>query len=194
MWVTNRLLRIVELAASGVTHVKLVSVIPSKMVGGNYWISKVLDLYLFFSRESDSRIANVCPSVHQSVHHKNPSSSQNCSYQPSSLSTIEPIDHQAYWPSSLSTIKPDHQAHWPSSQFTSGLFFATFKPLGFFLLIMKGLKLFILSTLFLWWICWPNEQYTVGTESYCCCCYAVFGNLLMHNWPTLLNIRYFNIQ
>ena len=33
MWVTNRLLRIVELAASGVTHVKLVSVIPFKMVG-----------------------------------------------------------------------------------------------------------------------------------------------------------------
>ena len=32
------------------------------------------------------------------------------------LSTIEPIDHQAYQPSSLLTIKPiDHQAYQPSS-------------------------------------------------------------------------------
>ena len=56
----------------------------------------------------------------------------------SSLSTIEPIDHQAYWPSSLSTIMPinhwaykplclstigpiepiDHWAYWPSSLLT----------------------------------------------------------------------------
>ena len=46
----------------------------------------------------------------------------NCqAYQPSSLSTIEPIDHwacdhQAYWPSSLSNFEPiNHWAHWPSS-------------------------------------------------------------------------------
>ena len=84
-----------------------------------------------FSRESDSRIANV----RLSVCHRNPSASQNCSYRPLSLSTIEPIDHWAYWPSSLSTIKPinhqayqpsslstikpiDHQAYWPLSQST----------------------------------------------------------------------------
>ena len=43
-------------------------------------------------------------------------------YRPSSLSTIEPINHQAYQPSSLSTIEPiDHRAYWPSSLSTSGL-------------------------------------------------------------------------
>ena len=55
-------------------------------------------------------------SVCLSVCHQNPSASQNCSYQPSSLSTIEPFDHQAYQPSSLSTIEPiNHQAYQPSS-------------------------------------------------------------------------------
>ena len=59
-----------------------------------------------FSRKSDSTIANV----RLSVCHKNPSDSQNCSYQPSSLSPIEPINHRAYRPSSLSTIEPiDHR-------------------------------------------------------------------------------------
>ena len=43
-----------------------------------------------FSRKSDSRVANVCLS---SVCYKNPSASQNCSYRPMSLSTIEPIDY-----------------------------------------------------------------------------------------------------
>ena len=47
-----------------------------------------------FSHESDSRIANVCLSiclsVHLSVCHKNPSASQNRSYQPLSVSTIKP--------------------------------------------------------------------------------------------------------
>ena len=41
-----------------------------------------------FSRENDSRIANVRLSVSPSVSHQNPSASQNCSYQPSSLLTI----------------------------------------------------------------------------------------------------------
>ena len=48
---------------------------------------------------------SVCPSVH----HRNPSASQNCSYRPSSLLTI-----WAYRPLSLSTIEPiDHRAYWP---------------------------------------------------------------------------------
>ena len=43
-------------------------------------------------------------------------------YWPSSLSTIEPIDHRAYRLSSLLTIKPiDHRAYRPSSLTTSGL-------------------------------------------------------------------------
>ena len=47
---------------------------------------------MIFSRESNSRISNV----RLSVHLKNPLASQKCSYRPSSLSTIEPINHQAY--------------------------------------------------------------------------------------------------
>ena len=56
-----------------------------------------------------------------------------------SLSTIKPINHWAYRPSSLSTIKPiDHQAYQPSSQLTIKPInlwssFATFKPFGLFL-------------------------------------------------------------
>ena len=77
-------------------------------------------------------------SVRPSVSHQNPLASQNCSYQPVSLptsepinhrayqplslSTIKPINHQAYWSLSLSTIKPiNHWAHWPSSLLTSDL-------------------------------------------------------------------------
>ena len=56
----------------------------------------------YFS-ESDSRIVIVNPSVCLSVWNQNPSDSD-----------IEPIDHQAYQPSSLSTIKPiDHRAYQP---------------------------------------------------------------------------------
>ena len=54
-------------------------------------------------------------SVCLSVHRQNPSASQNCSYRPSSLSTIKPIDHQAHWPSSGLSYS-----------------FATFKPFGLF--------------------------------------------------------------
>ena len=75
------------------------------------------------------------------IYHQNPSASQNSSYQPSSLSTIEPIDHlayrpsslstinhRAYWPSSLSTIKPiNHWAYQPSSLSTSGLLSRLFR-------------------------------------------------------------------
>ena len=62
-----------------------------------------------FSRESNSRIANVRLSV-------SPSVSQL------TLKPIESINHQAYRPSILSTIKPmDHWAHWPTSLLTYGL-------------------------------------------------------------------------
>ena len=57
-----------------------------------------------------------------SVCHRNPSASLNCSYRPSSLSTIKPINHQAYRPSSLSPIEPINL--WSS--------LATFKPFGLF--------------------------------------------------------------
>ena len=51
------------------------------------------------------------------------------------LSTIEPINHQAYWPSSLLTIEPiDYWAYWPSSLSTIKPIdlwssFATFKSI-----------------------------------------------------------------
>jgi len=65
-----------------------------------------------FSRKSDSRITNV----HMWDHYQSPTASQNCSNWPSSLSTIQPIDHPAYQPSSLLTIKPiDHRAYRPLS-------------------------------------------------------------------------------
>ena len=47
----------------------------------------------FFSRESDSTIANVCSSVRLSVSHQNPSASQNHAYQPNL-----PISHNATMP------------------------------------------------------------------------------------------------
>ena len=63
---------------------------------------------MFFSRKSDSRIANVHSSVRPSV----------ClSQKPLSLSellllAIEPIDHWAYQPSRLYTIEPiNHKAY-----------------------------------------------------------------------------------
>ena len=79
---------------------------PISVNSSEQFILSEPDPMIIFSRKSDFRIANVC----LSVSHPNPSASQNCSYQPSSLSTIKPINHQAYQTSSLSTIKPiDHQ-------------------------------------------------------------------------------------
>ena len=63
-----------------------------------------LTVIKIFSRESESTIANVCPSVSLSP--------KPLSLSELLLSTIEPINHQAYQPLSLSTIKPiDCQAH-----------------------------------------------------------------------------------
>ena len=55
-----------------------------------FWIA-------FFSLESNSRIANVCLSVHPSVCHKNPSASQNHAYQPN-LSLSQPLCQSAIMP------------------------------------------------------------------------------------------------
>ena len=96
-----------------------------------------LDTFVF-SRESDSRIANVRPYVRPLVSLSvcliskplslselllsNIESIAHRAYQLSSLSTIEPIDHWAYQPSSLSLPEPTDL--WSS--------FATFKPFGLF--------------------------------------------------------------
>ena len=70
---------------------------------------------LFFSRESDSRIANVRPLVSPLVCPSSIAQNALCLSE-SLLLTIEPIDRQAYWPLSLLTIEPiDHQAFQPSS-------------------------------------------------------------------------------
>ena len=60
-----------------------------------------------FSSESDYRIANVRLSQ------------KPLSLSELLLSTIEPINHNAYWPLSLSTIKLiNHWAYWPLSLLT----------------------------------------------------------------------------
>ena len=95
---------------------------PNQFLISVLWI--IIIVKLIFSCKSDSRIANVCPSVCQSP--KPLSLSElilstiepidHGAYQPSSPLTIESIDHQAYRPSSLLTIKPiDYQAYWPLS-------------------------------------------------------------------------------
>ena len=77
-----------------------------------YQIKAIDDLLSVFSRESNSRIANV----HLSVCLLSP---KPLSLSELLLSTIKPIDHQAYRPSSLSTIEPsDYWANWPSSLLT----------------------------------------------------------------------------
>ena len=72
-----------------------------------------LFISVIISCKSDSWITNI----RLWVHYQNPSASQNCSYcpsRPTSLSTIEPINHRAYWQLRLSTIKPiNHWAYWP---------------------------------------------------------------------------------
>ena len=62
-----------------------------------------LTYYYFFSFSVTKATLELQMSVCLSVCNKNPSASQNCSYWPSSVSTIEPINHQDHWPSSLST-------------------------------------------------------------------------------------------
>ena len=80
------------------------------------WVKHFHVSFQLQKRLYNRKCLSVCPSVCPSVCHRNPSAFQNCAYWPSSLSTIEPIDHWAYIPSSLSTIKPiNHQAYWPSS-------------------------------------------------------------------------------
>ena len=68
-----------------------------------------------FSRESDSRIANVRLSLRLLQ--------KPLSLPKLLLSTIKPIDHQAYQPLSLLTIKPINL--WSS--------FVTFKPFSLFI-------------------------------------------------------------
>ena len=113
--------------------------------------SALLRLYIF-SHESNSTIANIFLSVHLSVCLSVRLKSKplclselpidHQAYQPSSLTTIQPINHWAYRPSSLLTIKPiDHQVYRPSSPLTIKPIelwssFATFKPFGL-LLIQK---------------------------------------------------------
>ena len=91
-----------------------------------FWIFIEYSIWYIFSRESDSTIANVRPSVCLSVT-KTPqplriTPTNHRGYRPSSLLTVKPIDHQAYWPSSPLIIKPINLS---SS-------FATFKPFGLF--------------------------------------------------------------
>merc|ERR1719232_664011 len=52
----------------------------------------------------------ICLSVTKTPQSLRIAPSDHQAYHPSSLSTIEPIDHRAYRPSSLPTIEPtDHQ-------------------------------------------------------------------------------------
>ena len=52
----------------------------------------------FLSRESDSRITNVRPSVTKTPQPLRIAPIDHQAYRPSSLSTIEPIDHRVYRP------------------------------------------------------------------------------------------------
>ena len=85
-----------------------------------------LGLHCIFSRKSDFRI--VCLSQ------------KPLSLSELFLSTIKPIHHLAYWPSSLLTIEPiNHLAYQASSLMTIKHInlwssFATFKPFGLFMI------------------------------------------------------------
>merc|ERR1719422_2987933 len=64
----------------------------------------------------------ICLSVTKTPQSLRIAPSDHQAYHPSSLSTIEPTDHQAYRPSRLATIKPiNHKSHQPLSLLTSGL-------------------------------------------------------------------------
>ena len=88
---------------------------------GEYTVFLIPIICIFaqiFSRESDSRIANVRLSVCLSVR----LSQKPLSLSELLLSSIKPICHWAYQPSSQSTIEPiNHRAYQLSSLLTSGL-------------------------------------------------------------------------
>ena len=94
------------------------------MADSSMFMVSEIDLSLSFSVAKATLELQL--SVCLSICNRNPSASRNCSYRPSSLSTIEPIDHRAYQPSTLPTIKPigiDHRAYRPSS-------LSTIKPIN----------------------------------------------------------------
>ena len=92
-----------------------------------------------------------------------------------SLSTIEPINHRAYWPLSLLTIKPiDHQAYQPSSLTTvkpvksiKPINHQAFWPLS--LLTIKPIN---------HWANWPSSLSTSGLLLWlsACCRYIQIEN------------------
>ena len=101
-----------------------------------------------------SNLLIIKPIDHQAYWSSSLSTINHQAYQPSSQSTIEPINywallaikpiiHWAYYPLSLSTIKPiDHwayQSYCPSTIEPINLWssFATFKPVGLFLVRSK---------------------------------------------------------
>ena len=74
---------------------------------------------LYFLSQNHTKLHIFSPELHRAYQPSSQSTIEpidHWAYRPSSLSTIKPIDHQAYQPSSLSTIEPiDHWAYWPSS-------------------------------------------------------------------------------
>ena len=87
------------------------------------WTQCKMDAFDFlhnpiFSCKDNSRITNVRLSVCQSVHHKNPSASQNCAFQPN-LNLSQPLCQSAIMPLShhappLRIITIGHHACQPS--------------------------------------------------------------------------------
>ena len=105
-----------------------------------YNVNQCIDTKVcIFSRNSNSRIANVRLSVCLSVHHKNQllgiapltiKPIDNWAYRPLNLSTIEPINHWTYQPLSLSTIEPiDHWAYQPSLSTIEPINHQVYQPL-----------------------------------------------------------------
>ena len=86
----------------------------SSQEGIAYNVNQCIDTKVcIFSRNSNSRIANVRLSVCQSI---TKTSFSELLLWPLSLSTIEPIDHWTYQPLNLSTIEPiNHWAYQPLS-------------------------------------------------------------------------------
>ena len=81
--------------------------------------------------------------------------------------SLKPINHQAYRPSSLSTIEPiNHRAHQPSSLSTS----------GFLLRLLSLLACSIFINLFIFCCCFKH---------FCTIGYQAFIFLKFKNWNTL---------